>query len=59
MWVTPEQIETAKQIDLLSYLESTDPDNLQKIGTNTYCTKEHDSLKISNGLWHWFSRPAF
>lgn len=56
MWVTPEQIENAKQIDLLSYLESTDPDNLQKIGTNTYCTKEHDSLKISNGLWHWFSR---
>ena len=55
MWVTPEQIENAKQIDLLSYLESTDPDNLQKIGTNTYCTKEHDSLKISNGLWHWFS----
>ncbi len=56
MWVTPEQIENAKQIDLLSYLETYDPDNLQKIGTNTYCTKEHDSLKISNGLWHWFSR---
>ena len=56
MWVTPEQIEAAKQIDLLSYLETYDPDNLQKIGTKTYCTKEHDSLKISNGLWHWFSR---
>ena len=23
---------------------------------NTYCTREHDSLKISNGKWMWWSR---
>ena len=56
MWVTEEQIERAKQIDLLSYLRQHEPENLQKLGSSTYCTKEHDSLKISNGLWHWFSR---
>ena len=56
MWVTPEQIEYARQTDLLTYLQNYEPDNLQRIGTGTYCTKEHDSLKISNGLWHWFSR---
>lgn len=56
MWVTEEQIERAKQTDLLSYLQQYEPDNLQKLGNATYCTKEHDSLKISNGLWHWFSR---
>lgn len=56
MWVTTEQIERARQTDLLTYLQRYEPDNLQKIGTQTYCTKEHDSLKISNGLWHWFSR---
>ena len=56
MWVTSEQIESARQIDLLTYLENYEPDNLKKIGTETYCTKEHDSLKISNGMWHWFSR---
>ena len=56
MWVTPEQIAKAKEMDLLTYLEIYEPDNLQRIGTNTYCTKEHDSLKISNGIWHWFSR---
>ena len=56
MWVSPEQIETARQTDLLTYLQTYEPDNLQKVGTQTYCTKEHDSLKISNGLWHWFSR---
>ena len=56
LWVTEEQIERAKQTDLLSYLQRHEPDNLQRLGSSTYCTKEHDSLKISNGLWHWFSR---
>lgn len=56
MWVTPEQIEKAKAVDLLSYLERYEPDNLVRIGQNNYCTGEHNSLKISNGLWHWFSR---
>ena len=56
MWVTPEQIKKARQTDLLAYLKENEPDNLQRIGTETYCTKEHDSLKISNGMWHWFSR---
>ena len=56
LWVTQEQIERAKSIDLLSYLKGNEADNLVRIGNNTYCTKEHDSLKISNGLWHWFSR---
>ena len=27
-----------------------------RISNNTYCTKEHDSLIISNGLWHWKSQ---
>ena len=24
--------------------------------SNVYCTAEHDSLKISNGKWYWWSR---
>lgn len=56
MWVTPEQIEKAKQMDLLTYLQSYEPGNLKRISHDTWCTKEHDSLKISNGKWHWFSR---
>lgn len=54
--MTPEQIEKAKQMDLLTYLQSYEPNNLKKISHDTWCTKEHDSLKISNGKWHWFSR---
>ncbi len=56
MWVSPEQIEKAKQMDLLTFLKNYEPTNLKKISIGTYCTREHDSLKISNGLWHWFSR---
>ena len=51
-----EQIEQAKQMDLLTYLQSYEPDNLKRLSHDTWCTKEHDSLKISNGKWHWFSR---
>ena len=55
-FVTPEQIAQAKEIDLLTYLRSCDPYELVHVGGNTYCTREHDSLKISNGKWNWFSR---
>ena len=55
-YVTPEQIAQAKEWDLLTYLQRFDPQELVHFGGNTYCTRTHDSLKISNGKWHWFSR---
>jgi len=55
-YVTPEQVTQAKEMDLLTYLRSYEPDNLVHFSGNTYCTREHDSLKISNGKWNWFSR---
>nr|WP_325299443.1 DUF3991 and TOPRIM domain-containing protein [uncultured Dysosmobacter sp.] len=55
-YVTPEQITQAKELDLLTYLQRYDPHALVHVGGNTYCTREHDSLKISNGKWNWFSR---
>ena len=55
-YVTPEQIAQAKEFDLLTYLRQYDPHALVHVSGNTYCTREHDSLKISNGKWHWFSR---
>ena len=57
MYVSPEQIAKAKSIDLFTYLNNVEPEQLKKISRNCYCTKEHDSLKISvdTGLWHWFS----
>ena len=55
-YVTRSQIAQAKEWDLLAYLQRYDPHSLVHIGGNTYCTREHDSLKISNGKWNWFSR---
>lgn len=55
-YVTAEAIAAAKQIDLLTYLQTYEPQELVKLSGGTYCTREHDSLKISNGKWHWFSR---
>ena len=49
-------IEQARQLDLLTYLQHYEPSNLRRVAGNVYCTREHDSLKISNGKWYWWSR---
>lgn len=55
--VSREQIERAKQMDLLTYLQMVSPQELVRVGQTTYCTKTHDSLRISeNGLWNWCSQ---
>ena len=54
--VTKEQIAQAKEWDLLSYLQTYEPHELKRCGPHEYCTKTHDSLKISNGKWCWNSR---
>ena len=53
--VSKEQIEKAKEWDLLTYLQTYEPHELRRSGPNEYCTATHDSLKISNGLWRWNS----
>lgn len=56
MYYSPEDIQKARELDLLSYLQQYESQELVHVSGNTYCTREHDSLKISNGKWHWFSR---
>ena len=53
---TAKEIEHAREMDLLTYLRQNDPWNLIHISGGEYCTREHDSLKISNGKWMWWSR---
>ena len=55
-FVPPEAIEKARSIDLLTYLRTYEPYELMRCGNNVYCTRSHDSLKISNGKWFWWSR---
>lgn len=56
--VTREQIDRAKQWDLLSYLQAYEPGELTKKRPTDkeYRTKTHDSLVISNGRWNWTTR---
>ena len=54
-YYTPEQIEEAKKMDLLTYLKNYEPNELVQETNIQYCTKTHDSLKISNGFWNWCS----
>lgn len=51
-----EIIDQVKELDLFSYLKNYEPDELVYISRDNYCTKTHDSLKISNGKWFWFSK---
>ena len=55
---TEEQIEKARSIDLMTYLQTYEPTELVHVSGKTYCTRTHDSLKIngSNGKWYWWSR---
>lgn len=55
-YIAPEVITEAKRMDLLTYLKEFEPGELVKFSRNTYTTKTHDSLKISNGKWMWWSR---
>ncbi len=55
-YIPPEVIAEAKQMDLLTYLQNYEPQELVYFGGNVYTTRTHDSLKISNGRWCWFSR---
>jgi len=55
-YVNKEQIERAKQMDLLTYLQTYEPQELVHFSGNVYTTRTHDSLKISNGKWCWWSR---
>ena len=54
--VTTQQVEEARQIDLLSYFEKYRQDDLVRITAREYCTVEHDSLKMSYGMCMWWSR---
>ncbi|ETT54677.1 topoisomerase [Paenibacillus odorifer] len=55
-YVSKEQIERVKQMDLLTYLQCFEPYELVRCSRNAFSTRTHGSLKISNGKWFWWSR---
>lgn len=55
-YVSKEQLAAAREMDRLTYLRRFEPQELVHISGSTYATRTHDSLKISNGKWFWWSR---
>ena len=55
-YIPSEVVEKARQVDLLTYLKNYEPNELIEVCRGTYTTRTHDSLKISNGLWYWFTK---
>ena len=51
-----QEIQSAREMDLLTYLSRYDPSELVHVSGEEYCTRTHDSLRISHGLWCWNSR---
>ena len=37
-----EEIEKARQVDLFTYLQTCEPQELVHVSGNVYCTREHD-----------------
>ena len=54
-FVTSQEIDRARQLDLLSFLEQYRPHELIKLSPGVYSMRSHDSLKISNGRWYRWS----
>lgn len=55
-YIAAEDILEAKKMDLLTFLRNYEPQELVHVSGDTYCTRAHDSLRISNGKWCWFSQ---
>ena len=55
-YLSKDRIAAAREMDLLTYLRRFEPEELVHISGSTYATRSHDSLKISNGKWCWWSR---
>ena len=53
--VSKAEIEWARELDLLTYLQTYEPHELVRISSAVYSIRSHDSLKISNGKWFQWS----
>ena len=53
---TKQDIKELKSIDIFTYMINVEPDNLVKVSSKSYSTKEHDSMRIDEVGWNWFSK---
>lgn len=58
-YIHPDKLIEIRKVELLSYLRMYEPENLVRLSSGVYCTREHDSLKISNGNRHFWCRGHY
>ncbi|MCB6435844.1 DUF3991 domain-containing protein [Thomasclavelia ramosa] len=49
--ISKKDLARIKELDLLSYFQNYEPDELIRYSRNEYGTKTYSSLRMSNGLW--------
>lgn len=54
--ISKADLKRVKSLDLLTYYQNYEPDELVKNGWSDYSTKTHSSLHMSNGLWCYWAK---
>lgn len=54
--ISKADLKRVKSLDLLTYYENYEPNELIKNGWNDYTTRTHSSLHMSNGLWCYWAK---
>ena len=47
-YIAADDILKAREMDLMTYLRNYEPQELVRVSGNTYCTREHESLRIKS-----------
>jgi hypothetical protein len=50
-WVTKDQIQRAREVDVLDYVLTNERDNVRRVGSG-YRLKDHPSISIKKGGWY-------
>ena len=57
-WVSRDQIERARKVDVLDYVLRHEPNNVKRVGS-AYRMKDHPSIEIKSGRWRWYSQGLY
>lgn len=53
--ISKKDLAKVKELDLLTYFQNYDPDELIRCGKTDYKSRSHGSLHMSNGMWCWWA----
>ena len=54
--ISTKDLKVVRQLDLLTYFQNYEPEELIKNGRNDYKIRSHSSLHLSNGMWCYWAK---